>query len=432
MNDVRREPYRDEEQWARAQDTQDPLSSLREHFLFPSSAQGGEALYFAGHSLGLQPRAVRTYVQRELDKWASQAVEGHFTEPRPWEAYHELLTPSTARLVGAKPLEVVVMNTLSVNLHLLMVSFYRPTKERFRILVEASAFPSDRYAVASQARFHGYCPEETILALEPRPGESLLREEDLLETLERHGDSIALVLLGQANYLTGQAFDVPAIVRAGHARGCVVGLDLAHGAGNLRLALHEWNVDFAAWCNYKYLNAGPGGLGGIFVHERHAHDASLPRFAGWWGHDKQTRFAMGPTFQPLPGAEGWQLSNPPILQLAALRAAMEPFDAAGMEALSARAARLTGYLEWLLNTLPEGAVEQVTPREPHRRGTMLTLRVPRRASALVTFLQERGAHVDLRNPDIVRVTPVPLYTRHSDVRRLATLFREFFATHVHA
>jgi len=420
------EGYRDDAAWAQTQDAADPLAPYREKFHHPEAPNGSEALYFAGHSLGLQPRKARTYIEEELEDWARFAVEGHFAARRPWMPYHELLTQETARLVGALPVEVAVANTLTVNLHLLMVSFYRPTKERFKILIEGTAFPSDRYAVASQARFHGFDPKEALLTLEPRPGEACLRDEDVLAMIERHGKQIALVLLGQPNYLTGQVFDVPAVVREAHRHGCTVGLDLAHGAGNLELQLHAWNPDFAAWCNYKYLNAGPGGLGGLFVHERHAHDATLPRFAGWWGHDKTTRFQMGPEFQPIAGAEGWQLSNPPIFQLAALRASMELFDAAGMGALAKKSRHLTGYLEWLLDRLPAGSVEVWTPREPHRRGTMLTLRVPGRAKALVDFLQARGAFVDLRNPDIVRIAPAPLYTRYADVQRLVSLIRGFF------
>lgn len=416
--------FRDDATWAAARDAEDPLSSFRDEFLFPPAPGGGDALYFAGHSLGLQPRGVRDAIGRELDDWAQHGVEGHFAARRPWMPYHELLTGSTARLVGAKPIEVAVANTLSVNVHLLMVSFYRPTKTRFRILIEGTAFPSDRYAVESQLRFHGVDPTDGLLTLEPRPGEHAVRDEDVLEAIAEAGDSLALVLLGQPNYLTGQAFDVAAVVRAGHTVGAKVGLDLAHGAGNLLLELHAWGPDFAAWCNYKYLNAGPGGLGGMFVHERHAHDDTLPRFAGWWGHDKATRFEMGPHFKPIPGAEGWQISNPPIFQLAALSASMELFDRAGMPALAARAKNLTAYLEWLVDRLPSGSVIQLTPREPSRRGTMLTLQVPGRARAIAEALLARGAHVDLRNPDILRLTPVPLYTRFADVQRVVALMRD--------
>ncbi len=405
---------RDDAAWAAAQDAADPLARLRGEFLLPSGADGEPLLYFAGHSLGLQPRRARELIDRELLNWARLGVEGHFAGQSPWMPYHELLTASTARLVGALPHEVVVMNTLSVNLHLLMVSFYRPAGKRNRILIEAGAFPSDQYAVASQVRFHGLDPRETVL--------EALGGAEILRLIEEQGDSIALVLLGNVNYLSGEAFDIAAITRAGHARGCLVGFDLAHGAGNLELNLHDDGPDFAAWCSYKYLNAGPGACGGAFVHERHAK-AELPRFAGWWGHDKATRFQMGSDFKPIRGAEGWQLSNPPILPLAALRASMELFDAVGMRALRAKSVRLTGYLEYLLDQLPGGRFELVTPRDPNRRGNMLTLRILGDAKALVASLQASGALCDFRAPDIVRLAPAPLYTRFADVRRLIGLLR---------
>ena len=407
--------YLDDEAWARAQDADDPLNGLRSEFLFPG---GADRLYFAGHSLGLQPRRARACVEQELDDWARLGVEGHFAGRNPWLAYHELLTASTARLLGALPGEVVVMNTLSVNLHLMMVSFYRPTAGRHRILIEAQAFPSDRYAVDSQARFHGFDPAEAVI--EAASG------AELLQKIEAEGDSIALVLVGGVNYLSGEAFDLEAIVQAGRARGCVVGFDLAHAAGNLALRLHDDGADFAVWCNYKYLNAGPGGLGGCFVHQRHA-TAALPRFAGWWGHDKATRFEMGPAFRPIPGAEGWQLSNPPILPLAVLRASMELFDRAGIEALRAKSVRLTGYLEWLIDRLPEGCCTLLTPREPARRGAMLTLRVRRGAQALIAWLAAQGALCDYRPPDIVRIAPAPLYCGFADVQRLGRLLRAFWS-----
>ena len=419
--------FRDDPTWAAARDADDALSPLREAFLFPPAppravpAIGPDVLYFAGHSLGLQPRNARRYVEQELDDWARYGVEGHFKPERPWLSYHEQLTAPTARLVGAEPAEVVVMNTLTVNVHLLMVSFYRPTPQRFRILVEAGAFPSDQYAVASQAQWHGLDPAQAIVELAPRPGETHLRTEDVLAAIEQYGDTTALVLLGQCNYLTGQAFDVPVLCEAAHRKGCVFGLDLAHGAGNLLLHLHDWDVDFAVWCNYKYLNAGPGGLGGAFVHARHAH-TDRPRLAGWWGHDKASRFRMAHDFKAIPGAEGWQLSNPPILQLAVLRASMDLFDAAGMPQLHARGRALTAYLEWLLGLLP--GVEVLTPRDPGQRGTMLTVRVPNVADQVVQRLHAAGAMVDLRPPDIIRLTPAPLYTRWLDVQRLVALLRE--------
>ena len=384
-------------EWARAQDAADELLSLRAEFLFPDSGP----LYFAGHSLGLQPRRAREYVLQELDDWARLGVEGHFAARNPWVSYHELLTASTARLVGALPHEVVVMNTLSVNLHLLMVSFYRPRRGKHRLLIEQGAFPSDRYAVASQARFHGF-------------PDAVLENDDPLETL-RERDDIALALIGNVNYLTGRAYDIRALVRAAQEKEAFIGFDLAHGAGNLPLALHEDGPDFAAWCNYKYLNAGPGGLGGVFVHERHA-DAALPRFEGWWGHDKARRFEMGPRFSPIRGAEAWQVSNPPILQLAVLRASMELFDRAGMSALRRKGERLTAYLELLLR---QRGAEILTPAE---RGSMLTVRL--RQPGIVAELKKRGAVVDSRPPDIVRITPAPLYNSFEDVQRLCALIGE--------
>ncbi|MFM2153946.1 MAG: hypothetical protein RL199_2381, partial [Pseudomonadota bacterium] len=386
-------------EYARTLDAADPLSRFRERFHVPPAPNGGDAVYLAGNSLGLQPRQAKAYIEAELADWARLGVEGHVHARHPWLPYHETLTAMTARLVGALPHEVVVMNTLTVNLHLMMASFYRPTKERFRILVEAGAFPSDQYAVASQARFHGFDPAEAILELRPRPGEETLSPADILETIEREGPSIALVMLGSPNYLTGQAFDLAAITRAGHAVGAKVGFDLAHGAGNLALKLHDWGPDFAVWCSYKYLNAGPGSLSGCFVHERHADDASLPRLAGWWGHDKATRFEMGPAFHAIRGAEGWQLSNPPIFQLAALRASMELFDAATMPALRERGDRLTGFLEDQLSDLPPERVHIVTPREKSRRGSQLSLRVSNDPKGLVQRLADEGVICDFREPD---------------------------------
>lgn len=391
--------FEDSADWARAQDAADPLAPLREEFHFPPATP----LYFAGHSLGLQPRRARDYVLRELEEWARHGVEGHFAAKDPWLGYQELLTAPTARLVGALPQEVVVMNTLTVNLHLLMVSFYRPRPGRHRILLERGAFPSDRYAATSQARWHGH-------------GDAVIESDDPLRTLEERGEEIALALVGQPNYLTGRALDVPALVRAAHAAGAIIGLDLAHGAGNLELRLHDWGPDFAAWCSYKYLNAGPGGIAGVFIHERH-HPPGLPRFEGWWGHDKLRRFEMEPTFVPMAGAEAWQLSNPPVLQLAALRASMELFERAGMQALRRKGDALTSYLEWLLRKL--GAQVET----PAARGSMLSVRFPK-ARALVEALRQRGAAVDLRPPDLVRITPAPLYNSFTDVQRLWALLRE--------
>ena len=408
---------------ARALDAADPLSCLRDEFLIPPGPDGRECVYLCGNSLGLQPRRAREYIGQELDDWARLGVEGHLHAKHAWMPYHENLTAPLARLVGARPIEVVAMNTLTVNLHLMMVSFYRPTPARHRILVEAGAFPSDQYAVASQARFHGLDPAEAIVELRPRQGEATLRTADVVEAIERDGDGIALVLLGNVNYLTGQAFDVPAITRAARARGCAVGWDLAHGAGNLLLSLHDWDVDFAVWCSYKYLNGGPGTLAGCFVHERHAEDASIPRFAGWWGHDKARRFEMQPGFRAIPGAEGWQLSNPPIFQLAALRASLELFDRATMPALRERGDRLTAYLESRLDRLATDAVRITTPRDPRQRGSQLSLRV-KDGKALVARLAAAGVICDFREPDVLRVAPAPLYNRFEDVHRFVRILEE--------
>lgn len=411
--------------YAQSLDQSDPLASLRDEFVFPESALARDPVYLAGNSLGLQPRGVRALVLEALDDWGRLGVEGHTRAKNAWLPYHELLTDSMARLVGGLPSEVVVMNTLSVNLHLMMVSFYRPTPQRHRILIEAGAFPSDQYAVASQARFHGFDPAEAILELTPRPGESTLRPEDILETIEREGASLALVLLGNVNYLTGQAFDMRAITAAAHAAGAQVGFDLAHGAGNLQLALHDDGPDFAVWCSYKYLNAGPGGLSGCFVHERHARRTDLPRFEGWWGHDKSSRFSMPKQFVPLAGAEGWQLSNPPILQLAALRASLALFDRATMPALRAKSVQSTEYLRGLLSTLPEGACNIVTPADPAQRGTQLSLRLRGDFRNALAFFEARGVVADFREPDIVRVAPVPLYTRYVDMHHFVSVVRAF-------
>ncbi|MCA1583171.1 MAG: kynureninase, partial [Acidobacteria bacterium] len=370
-------------------DRGDPLGRLRDEFHVPRRENGEEEIYFAGNSLGLPPKRAAKYVGEELEKWKRLAVRAHFSGENPWMAYHELLAEPMARLVGASPAEVVTMNSLTVNLHLMMASFYRPTRERHRILLEDHAFPSDDYAVESQAIVHGFDPAEALLRLRPgdpaagrsRPdGERSIDISDVAEVLEREGDSIALVLLPGVQYYTGQAFDIEAITRLAHAKGCVVGFDLAHAAGNLVLRLHDWNVDFAVWCTYKYLNSGPGSVGGCFVHERHGTKPDLPRLAGWWGHDKESRFRMEPGFRPIPGAEGWQLSNPPILSLATIRASLGVFmEAGGMEPLREKSLRLTGYLEWLLQREIGDSIEILTPQDPDERGCQLSLRVKARS-----------------------------------------------------
>ncbi len=417
---VKYEPHRG---FAQLKDENDPLASLREEFLFPPSPQGGDSHYFAGNSLGLQPKKARQYINEELEDWARFGVEGHLLARKPWLPYHEFVTEPMARVVGALPTEVVVMNTLTVNLHLMMVSFYRPTAQRFKILIEASAFPSDQYAVASQAKFHGYDPREAIVEIKPRAGESLIRKEDLLELIDRDGSSIALVLLGNVNYLTGQAFPIAEVARAAHQKGCVFGVDLAHGAGNLLLQLHDWNVDFAVWCSYKYLNSGPGALAGCFVHEKHHRDEKLPRFSGWWGHDKKTRFTMPMQFSPIPTVESWQLSNPPIFQLAAIRASLELFDQARMDRLREKSVNLTGYLEHLLSALPADFCVQTTSRNPDERGAQLSYRFPRKPKELVHTLAQSGVIADFREPDVIRFAPAPLYCRYQDVYQLAEVLK---------
>jgi kynureninase len=409
------------EDFAIAIDERDPLRQFRQRFFFPKVA-GDDCIYLCGHSLGLQPKTAAAYVEQELEAWAQLGVEAHFRAKNPWMPYHRLLTEQTAELVGAQPLEVVIMNSLTVNLHLMMVSFYRPIATRHKIVVESGAFPSDQYAVKSQIRFHGFDPATSQIELTPRPGESCLRDEDIQSLIEREGDSIALILLGGVNYATGQAFDMASVTRWGHAQGCMVGFDLAHAAGNLLLKLHEWDPDFAVWCSYKYLNGGPGCIGGCFVHERHADSRNLPRLAGWWGHDEKSRFEMGPNFQPMSGADGWQLSNPSILSLTALRASMDIFHEVGIERLRAKSVSLTSYLEFLLNQNDSKKFSIITPQEIERRGAQLSIRIPEQGRVLCDGLAREGIFGDWREPDTFRVAPVPLYNSYQDVFRFAQRF----------
>lgn len=396
-------------------DARDPLAKYRDQFHFPTASDGSESIYLCGHSLGLQPKMARQYVDEVLRDWERLGVEGHFYAKSPWLPYHRFLTGQTARLVGAKPEEVVVMNSLTVNLHLLMVSFYRPSARRHKIVMEAGAFPSDQYAVKSQILFHGLDPATSLIELAPCTNEFAVRDSDIQTLIEKQGDSIALILLGGVNYASGQLFDMASITKAGHARGCVVAFDLAHAAGNVPLKLHDWDVDFAVWCSYKYLNGGPGCVAGCFVHERHANARDLPRFAGWWGHDEKTRFQMGSDFHPIVGAEGWQLSNPSILSMAALRASMDIFDEAGMTRLRAKSLDLTGYLEFLLERHSASRFEIITPREPERRGAQLSLRIPGHGRSVCQRLLETGVICDWREPDLLRVAPAPLYCSFQDV-----------------
>lgn len=408
-------------EWAEAQDAADPLATFRDEFLIPVHSDGSDQAYFCGNSLGLQPRGVRQALIDELDDWQTHGVEGHFRGKHPWMNYHEFVRDHLATVVGAEPGEVVAMNSLTANLHLMMVSFYRPDAQRNAILIEKHAFPSDRYAVESQVRFHGYDPADALIELAGDEATGTLSQDAILRAIDEHGERIALVMLPGVQYLTGQAFDLREITEAAHRKGCIVGFDLAHAAGNLPLGLHDADCDFAVWCSYKYLNSGPGAVAGCFVHARHAR-SERPRFAGWWGHDKESRFRMGPDFQPTPGADGWQLSNPPVLALAPLRISLGIFQRAGMTRLRAKSEAMTGYLEALLRVKAADALDIVTPSEPARRGCQLSLRVkgPREAGrSLFDHLHARGIVVDWREPDVIRAAPVPLYNRYADCWRLA-------------
>lgn len=416
--------YESTEAFAQKMDENDSLKRFREKFYIPKQANGEEVYYFTGNSLGLQPKTARGFVEQELKDWETLGVEGHFSGEDPWMPYHELLTERMAHIVGSKPIETVVMNSLTVNLHLLLVSFYRPTKKRYKIVMEAGAFPSDQYAVKSQIRFHGFDVDDALIELEPRAGETLLRTEDIEKTLRENGDEIALVMLGGINYYTGQVFDMRRITEIGHEIGATVGFDLAHAAGNVELHLHDWNVDFACWCTYKYLNSGPGGIGGVFIHERHADSAELPRFAGWWGHDKETRFLMDSEFVPIKGAEGWQLSNQPIILLAALRASLKIFGEAGFENLLDKSKKLTGYLEFLLGEIHDDRISIITPSNPEERGCQLSIRVKNADKSLFNAIFERGVIADWREPDVIRVAPVPLYNSFTDVYKFAEILKD--------
>ena len=412
---------------ARSRDGADALAAFRAEFLIPPHSGGEEQVYLCGNSLGLQPRATRQALLDELDDWRELAVEAHFRGKHPWMPYHEEVRAHLAELVGALPHEVVAMNSLTVNLHLMLVSFYRPTRERNAILIEKNAFPSDRYAVESQIRYHGYDPATALIELEgDEPGGSL-SPAAIGRLLDAHGARIALVLLPGVQYLTGQALDMKPIVAAAHGKGFMAGFDHAHAAGNIDLKLHDSGADFAVWCSYKYLNSGPGAVAGCFVHERHAR-AGLPRFAGWWGHDRATRFRMGPDFDATPGADGWQLSNPPILALAPLRVSLEVFHRAGMRRLRAKSVELTGYFDALIRRHLEGIVDVATPREPERRGCQLSLRVrgPRDAGrSLYDHLHASGVIVDWREPDVIRAAPTPLYNRFADCLRFVRVVQEW-------
>lgn len=402
-------------------DKEDELRSYRDKFFFPQH-NGQDVVYFTGNSLGLQPKTTQGYLQQELNDWAKFGVEGHFLAKKPWLSYHEFLTDKMAKIVGALPKETVMMNQLTVNLHLLMVSFYRPTKQRFKILCEAKAFPSDQYALQSQLYFHGYSTNDALIEIEPREGEYHIRHEDIYEAIEKNKDSLALIMIGGVNYFSGQVFDMKAITEAGHQAGAIVGFDLAHAAGNIHLELHNWGVDFAAWCSYKYINSGPGSVAGAFVHERHLTNTNLPQFAGWWGHEKETRFLMDKTFVPMQTAERWQLSNAPVLSMAACRASLDIFDEVGLPALIKKSKRLTAYLEFVveeINKQKNNCLQIITPKE--NRGCQLSIVANGYGKALYNDLIASGVIPDWREPNVIRCAPVPLYNSFEDVYRFGAI-----------
>jgi kynureninase len=414
-------------QFARAADESDPLKEYRERFYFPNF-DGNKVIYLTGNSLGLEPKSTQDYVLRELEDWATFGVEGHFHARTPWFSYQDFLTDQIAMLLGAKSSEVVSMNSLTTNLHLLLISFYRPDKKRYKIICEYDAFPSDLYALQSQAAYHGFDPDDAVIMLRPRNGEHTLREEDILKAIEDHKDSLATVMLGAVNYYTGQFFDLRKISSAAHAVGATAGYNLAHATGNVILKLHDWDVDYACFCSYKYLNAGPGGVSGIFIHEKHSNDDSLPRFAGWWGNDPDTRFSMPRKFVPAKGARSWQLSNAPVLSMAALKASLDIFSEAGMDRLREKSERLTGYLEFIIYEINGGESEEskmkvriITPREKDQRGCQLSLIINNNAKRVHQQLTTHGVITDWREPDVIRAAPVPLYNSYEDIYRFGQI-----------
>lgn len=420
--------YQDTLQFALQLDEQDALKSFRDEFLIPKH-NGHDAVYLCGNSLGLQPRSAKKYVQDQLNAWEDNAVEGWFMGDEPWLKYHKSLLGPLANILGAKQTEITVMNSLTVNLHLLLVSFYKPTTKRYKILMEAGAFPSDQYAIESQARFHGFDPKDAVIEVAPRAGETTLRTEDILKQIADNADELALVMFSGINYYTGQFFDLEAIAKAGHAAGAVVGFDLAHAAGNVQLKLHDWDADFACWCSYKYMNSGPGGISGIFVHEKHHADNTLNRFAGWWGYRKDKQFLMAPGFEPENGAEGWNVSTSPILLMALHRASLDLFEkAGGLQALRAKSETLTSYLEYLIGEVNkkygEDVYKIITPTDKTQRGCQLSVVCKRDAKAIFNYLADNGVIGDWREPDVIRLSPVPLYNTYTDVYKAAeSLFK---------
>ena len=412
-------------EFAKQLDAQDQLHKYKDEFIFPK-VNGKKVIYFTGNSLGLQPIRTKAYVDEVMNDWANLAVEGHFYSEKPWWDYHERFATPLSKIVGAIPSEITVMNTLTVNLHLLMVSFYRPTTNRYKIICEEKAFPSDQYMFQSQVHFHGYKPEDALIEIKRREGEHNIRIEDVLAKIEEVGEELALVLIGGVNYYTGQVFDMKTITEAGHKAGAKVGWDLAHAAGNIKLQLHDWNVDFAAWCSYKYMNSGPGNASGCFIHERHHNNSELPRFAGWWGHNKERRFKMEPVFDPIHGADGWQISNLPVLSLAPYLASVEMFDEIGMDALISKRDKITSYLEFILHEIGKEAdsnFEVITPSNPAERASQLSVLLHGEGRSLFDYLMKNGVITDWREPNVIRLAPVPLYCSFEDMYHFGQILK---------
>jgi kynureninase len=417
------EKYQNNRKFAEKLDLSDPLRDYRQNFHLPKQANGKEIIYFCGNSLGLQPKTVKNLLDEELEDWKTKGVEGHYSAKRPWLGYHEYFAESISNLIGAKFDEVVTMNTLSVNIHLLFISFYQPKGKKRKIIMEAGSFPSDTYVVKSQLQFHGFDPNEDLMFVKPRDGERTLRTEDILKVIDDQGDEIALIWFGGINYATGQVFDMKKITEIGHNNQCIVGFDLAHAIGNIEMNLHDWGVDFATWCTYKYLNAGPGSVAGCFIHERHHHNEKIQRFAGWWGHDKETRFLMGPNFKPINTAEGWQISNPPIFSMTPLLASLDIFDEAGIDNLRKKSLELTGYFEYLLKENLGDKVQIITPGNTDERGCQLSIVVKNNPKKIHEQLSPNGIICDWREPDIIRCAPVPLYNSYTEVYNFVEILK---------
>ncbi len=405
-------------------DANDPLSEYRAQFHLPKHTDGSDILYFCGNSLGLQPKKVADYLMQELEDWKTHGVEGHFNAKNAWMPYHEFFSEKLSKVVGAQENEVGVMNTLTANLHLMMVSFYRPDAKRNKIIIEGAAFPSDKYAVASQIRFHGFDPAESLIQLRPRPGEETLRTEDIEAVMRDNADSVALLMLGGVNYYTGQFFDLQYLAKVGHEIGAMVGYDLAHAAGNVELKLHDWEVDFAVWCHYKYLNSGPGAIAGAFVHQKHLNDPNIPRFEGWWGTDKKSRFLMKDTFEPMPSAESWQLSNAPVFSMTPLLASLELFEEIGIQKLTEKSRQMTAYLEFLLLQIDNDRIRIITPSNPKDRGCQLSIQVQNGNKTIFDRITAQGVVADWREPDVIRVAPVPLYNSYMDVFKFVNILKD--------